>query len=612
MREHATRRRRLRAPGLVSVSLVLAMTLAACTAEGAPPQDSGDSSTDDSASVEIVDGESASVRAGAVSVQIAARNLTGGGTLTARPADPPRGGLPGLTAIGPGVDVTLSGVDLTGPATVRFDVPDGWAAKDLVPVVVWEDEGGWRWLPTEIQRDGSVAVARAPHFSEGFLGGFDAGAFAKESFGKVVTWASGRSGVAQPRCEDEAAAREEIDVASDHGDSVKWCLGREGGRTILRVANNRLLYTQVSYPDSWTNLTGSKVGISLDRALVAAGTSIEQLAYRRAERTVYLLEPGAVMTIAVPDGASDRVTAKGTPAAFFLQTLRTALEMLTTLRGFAKVGANAPAADKVFAMLGEGKGDNLAWASAAQSCLVSFTESFTDDMTEPVTGPGQLRKAAQFAMKCGAEIGAASLTDSGPLAWLTSAAVATVINVYSIASSLVTHLVGAGREVFDGVRSLTTDVDDAAYDIVIVSSRDVPAELLGTYYVHGGSLTVSADATARGTSSYCMVDRWAAQGCLHVVEYDVEATGDRSLRLTVTAEYYESRSGRREDDTDRFVVPGDYYTLEAREPGFYVTRLYGADGTAKTAPDDANNLGNPWLCRSEEVEDPTLARRCGA
>jgi hypothetical protein len=591
--------------------LALAVVATGCTFASDKEQTPSGAAADGSSVVKVAEGQDASLSTDSVTISIPGSSLTGRGTLAAQPGlahdDLPAG----MSETGPGVDVTLEGARLTGPAKVRFNVPAAWSDQGLVPVVVWEDPNGWQWLPTTVTEDGKVAVAEAAHFSGGFLGGFDPAGVAQDAFNSVRNYVTGRSGVAQPACAGEDWARQTVMVSSDNGDSVKWCLGREGGRTVLKIANNRLLYTQVSYPDRWTNLTGAKVGLSLDRALVAVGTSIEQLAYRRARRTVFLLEPGATMTIAVPEGAADRVTAKATPAAFFLQTLRTALEMVGTVTKFAKVGANAPAADKVFAMLGEGSGDRAAWADAAQQCLVGFTDTFTDDMTEPITGPGQLRKVAEFTTKCGAEIGSASISDSGPLAWLATATMATVINVYSLASSLVTQLIGAGREIFDGIRSLTTNVDDAAYDITI-AARGIPTALVGTYYVHGGSLEVYANGTARGSDSYCFVDAWAAYGCTNVTEFDVDATGATSLRLTVTREYAESSFGERVRNRDPFVRPGDYYTLQAREPGFYLTRLYRPDGTPVTGPGEANNLGNPWLCRSDRFVDDSLSGRCGA
>lgn len=606
----------LRFGDLVAAATALAVLLAAgCTApeESAPAEPPSSAAAE--MSVPVSPTREAKMDTGQVTVTVPAGSVEQAGTLRATPGTAPRT-VPGAAELGPAVSAELAGTELTGPGEVTFEVPKHWAQRELIPVAAWQQpDGSWRWIPTEVRQQGRLAVARTPHFSDGVLAGIDPGSFARDALGSIGRWVTGRAGAPPPTCAEEEAVREDVEVVSDSGDSVKWCLGREADRTVVKVTNNRLLYAQVSYPDEWENLTGPRVGVSLDRLLEPIATGIEQLAYQSAGRTVSLLRPGESMTIAVPDGATDRITVKGTPAAFFLQTLKTASEMMSTMRGFAGLPRGSASFDQMFALLGEGKGDNAAWAGAAYSCLESFTEQFTDDMTEPVTGPAQLQKVTAFAVECGAELGQADIVASGPLAWVTSAALATVIGVYSVASTLLTQLVGAGREIFDGVRSLTSDVDDAAYDVLVGSTGRVPETLTGDYYVHGGQVVVRANGTATASDYYCYIESSVLdERCAHRIEFEVEGISETQLRLTIIDEYNETSDGQRlpPRPSDNFSIPGDYFLIEAREPGFYLTSKYAADGTLREPADEANGLGNPWLCRPDLAEDDRLLSRCGA
>ena len=210
------------------------------------------------------DGGQASI--GDVTVVIPPGSVTGSGQLIV--ARRPLTGKPpeGIEVVGEAVEVSLKGATLTGEAQVTFAVPPDVDGVRSYPVVMWEDgEGGWRWLPAEWSPGEPTITAHLDHFSIGFLGKFDVGKWAKDRAEEVKNYVTGRSGVEQPSCGDEAAPKAAgVTVDSDGGDTVKWCFGRDEGKQVLRVANNRRAYTQVSFPDTWQVIDGGRFGFSLD------------------------------------------------------------------------------------------------------------------------------------------------------------------------------------------------------------------------------------------------------------------------------------------------------------------------------------------------------------
>lgn len=392
-----------------------------------------------------VDGTSdASAATGGFRVTVPASSVAGKGTLrVAQDATAPAVAA-GLTRVGAGVRVDLSGARLDGRAAVSFAVPTNWSQNQL-PIIAWQDgRGGWRWLPTRWKPEQKVATAETDHFSTGFLGSFDIGAKAKEVSRQLASWFTGRSDVAQPSCAAEQSARAKLRISSDGGDSVKWCLGVERGETVLKVANNRLSYTQVTYPKTWKVMSGGGYGISLD-GLVKLTSTKAATALLRPGRTAILIDAGKTVTFAVPNDESHAV-AENSFYAYALQILGLALDVETKVAALAGIELKKNGIDRLIGIItGESKLDE--WGKAARDCLRSFTNEFTDDLMAPVELNETAKKMFGFVGECVVAMGRVSATESGPLIFPVSVVLDGVM-------TLVTTLITAVRLVIVGIREV--------------------------------------------------------------------------------------------------------------------------------------------------------------
>ncbi|MET9318320.1 hypothetical protein ABZX12_41450 [Kribbella sp. NPDC003505] len=311
---------------MIAVVMLCALAFGAgCTSDGKGPA-AGSASP---VGVAVHTGTAAEASGGDARIVLPAASVVGEGRLRVEADQTVPTSAAGLLRYGEGVRVELSGTALSGRATVEFKIPAGWDAN-MVPVIAWQDgKGGWRWLPTSRWKPGQLTVtAQTDHFSSGFLGGFDVGAAAKDAVGRLGTWISGRAGVAQPRCLGESSLRTRVAVSSDGGDSVKWCAGLESGHTILRIANNRLAYTQVTYPKAWKVVAGDRLGLSTDGLIQLAATSGQQM-LKPPGKSVVLVRSGQSITLQLPDVPDALVLAEISQAAYFLQIL----ELAFTIEG---------------------------------------------------------------------------------------------------------------------------------------------------------------------------------------------------------------------------------------------------------------------------------------
>jgi hypothetical protein len=235
---------------------------------------------------------------GAAKDGVVARLAVGGETPTAPD---------GIAVAGPAVAVDLPG-GLTQPATVTFQAPAAMRDGTLTPVVVWQDAAGdWRWVPTTYTAGESSISATVDHFSKGFLGGLDIKKWINDRGEDFKNYITGRSGVAQPRCGDEKAARPSgFEVTSDGGDRVKWCFGVDNGRRVVRIANNSRTFMQIAYPSAWKVVDGQSHGFSTDSAARAIG----MLAVTPKGTASRIVDGGDTLTLDVPENATGRVTAE--------------------------------------------------------------------------------------------------------------------------------------------------------------------------------------------------------------------------------------------------------------------------------------------------------------
>lgn len=182
-----------------------------------------------------------------VEVDVPAGATSGTGELTGAVITPPAAAPAGLVLDGPVYDLHLSGATLTGQATLRFPAPTGTIPAGSkgpnTALLAYYDTVTSRWTPVPASYDDATGTltATSPHLSLWTRLTFDSGAFLKAAGNGVLGFFDAKSTVAQPSCPNESAARNSgVKVASDSGDLIKWCVGRNAaGEVISRVANNR-------------------------------------------------------------------------------------------------------------------------------------------------------------------------------------------------------------------------------------------------------------------------------------------------------------------------------------------------------------------------------------
>lgn len=513
-----------------------------------------------------------------------------------------------LAATTPKVSIDLASTSLIGRATVQRNVPATWR-DNWVPVWVWQDDdGGWQWLPTSVKRDGNhqVATATTGHFSDGFLAAFDAGAAAKRVTDELAGFFTGRANKPNPECDGEDEVRENVTVTSDNGDAVKWCLGMDDGSPVLKVTNNRRTFAEVVTTTNVEVIDGAQYGISIGNLVRASGEFLTKFAARfPSDRSVYLLKAGETMTFRVPADAAG-VELSGSGTGFLLQILMRAVDLYGTVAKAAGLTATTNG-ERLFNLLGTGAGTNKDWAKTAFRCLESFTSEFTADFSRPAsTAFEDVGHALSFAAHCGLKIGATSIADSGPLAWMVSATAATVATVAGAVIGLVEALFMAVREVSDAIARGFGSKNDPIYTIRTRSKTN--QALYGRWRVHGGELTVDADGTASSYGHGVCPETWdQTHWCNAVTEYTVAPDGE-SLLLTVTRTFVrDEQTGETAPDPDGVPV-GSVYTMRPEGEDYAFTSLRYPDGSIFDEG-GGNGLGNPWLCRAES-SDPEM--RCGA
>ncbi|WP_344513801.1 hypothetical protein [Dactylosporangium maewongense] len=313
----------------------------------------------------------------------------------------------GMTVAGPAVAVDLPG-GLTQPATVTFQAPAAVKDGTLTPVVVWQDAAGdWRWVPTTYTAGESGISATVDHFSGGFLGGLDIKKWIKDRGEDFKNYITGRSGVAQPRCGDEKAARPAgVEVTSDGGDRVKWCFGVDNGRRVVRIANNSRTFMQIAYPSAWKVVDGQSHGFSTDSAARALG----MLAVTPKGTASRIVDGGDTLTLEVPENSTGRVTAEMSILAWAISAIVFGIQVYyAVVKAASDTLAKAAKGtiDRLFLLLGGTANaepiDGLIECTKAVSDLTEMNETNALDVTKAVWGclPGimkaQLKDVKVFA-----------------------------------------------------------------------------------------------------------------------------------------------------------------------------------------------------------------------
>lgn len=490
-------------------------------------------------------------------------------------------------------------------------VPKGWD-RTWQPIVVWEDgDNGWQWLPTEISERGSkrVATATTGHFSNGFLAAFDLKAAAARAAKQIGDLVTGRAGVEQPKCDREDEVRKLLAVKSDSGDGVKWCLGMQGNRPVLKVANNHRTLAQVQVLKSARVLDGPGWGFSVERLVDTVGLGLEIFAAGFPDdRQTLMLRAGKTISIEMPTTAHGGVDVTASSVGYLLSILVNAVDMYSTIAKAARLPVTA-SGDNIWNLLGDGAGKQEDWAEATTNCLKSFTSTYTDDIAKAVAAVEEFKRALKFAGNCGAQIGKASIQASGPLAWLASATAATVATIVGTVFSLVEQFFAGIREAVDGIAyGFGASQDDPVYTIV-TDPKIAPLDrsFLGTKWsVHGGNLEIREDGTALALGHGVCPDVDIAHWCNDVMELRASAHPE-GVKLTVTKTYIrDEQTGATFPSSEPEI--GTYFVLRRYDSDHLITARFDPNGV-RYEGSYGNGLGNPYLCAENAQNADGL---CGA
>jgi hypothetical protein len=401
----------------------------------------------------------------------------------------------GLHFIDRGVEVSLDGAKLVAPAKVTFPVPDGIDRSREYPVIVWQvADGKWQWVSAPTDTEASTISAELTHFSPGFLGRFDIDATARRWARDAVNYITGRSGVAQPACGDEAGARADgTSITSDQGDTVKWCVGLEDGRRLVRVANNRRSYAQVTFPEDWEVIDGGGLGLSLEAASRFVADSAGELTAPQGHQ-VRLIAGGDTVTLAAPTPGNVRV--EMSMIAWLTSAIQLGYEVYAFVARTASAGLQAPTDSSWQRTVGRLAGtESLGpWGDALRDCSNAISSHLADD---PLSADALNTDLASNLMRVGWECVPGLMQADIESTGVRFFGIGVLLSlVGAVASAVLTamHIIITGmREIWDEIASFSGP-DDAFYDLRILSNLSLENNSLGPLTI-GMSL---GDAKATG------------------------------------------------------------------------------------------------------------------
>lgn len=477
--------RRIRASRAAVAGVIALSLVAACT--GGPPAAGPDAGTvpikPDVAVTATDDGISVTVPAGATDAE----------ALSVAAVGVPVVDLPDfLRPVGSAAQVELAGGSLRKPATVRFPIPSDVDHSTGRPVVLWENgDGSWRWLPTDWTPGAAVVTGTTDHFSLGYLAWIDAGALRQVIEQELTSVIAARANVAQPSCGDESAARADgVKVTSDLGDSIKWCFGVQDGKRLLKIANNRRTYTQISFPEGWVVPEGATRGPALDPGQLDLLLGKTLGVAGRKGMDLRVIDAGDTLTLEVPAGSAGEAIAELSFPAWGLSAIRYGVETYAMLlSGTHPEASKLNNWDDVLRALGESNAAGELIVAAGR-CAEGF------DAVAAAPPPGVSRELVLAAWDCVALLLKSNPTVAGSRAFGWSKIVETAVDVLSVAlggGALLTTIV---RQIADNVISLGGKVDDYMYNVRI-SRPAAPAFGRDTAIGIHGAGVVKAGMTIR-------------------------------------------------------------------------------------------------------------------
>lgn len=260
-------------------------------------------------------------------------------------------------------------------------------------------------------------------------------------------------------------------MTSDSGDRVKWCLGVENKRTVAKISNNTRTYMEIIYPDRWKVVDGMSLSLSTDTVARAVGMTLPN-PRGTASRIV---DGGDTLTLAIPDGASGKISTEISLVAWTVTAFVLAGEVYSGVAG---------AANSALGVAAKGKADRLATLLGAETEVSQFEalkECTWAASDETEMSSSAAVDAFKVAVKCVPAIMKNQLEDVEVFAAGTILAmVGTAISLIATAANL---LVTAIREFYDELASLGGK-SDAFYDIFIRRPAEavLPA-VAGTVFV---------------------------------------------------------------------------------------------------------------------------------
>lgn len=313
------------AAGLVAIVVAVAVFLVAAGLMPLP----GAGAAQDGRSIAVGPGSDTTLPAsdGAPEVYLPRGAVSGSGTLKVEPVSGPEGRN--------GWNISLSGAQLTGTATLRFKnvVTEGQPA----PLIGFnEKQNDSLQYVLESRVVGSDIEVTTTHFSNWFTDSWDwLSAWAKERFRQYLTSTHGED----PTCLNEASARAGgVTVTSDDGDRVKWCMGKASDNTTVLKVNNARGYAVSAESSPGMKLTkrGNEAGQAFPRLVGKLIT-----APSRSGNTVDIIAPGETVeyTVDVGSVSAAGVRLEPSPAAYLATALWFGVETagMAAMKVFGKI-----------------------------------------------------------------------------------------------------------------------------------------------------------------------------------------------------------------------------------------------------------------------------------
>ena len=369
--------------------------------------------------------------------------------------------------------------ELDDAVALHFDLEPGTDIEGLF--VFWENgRGGWELLPSELDADRATISAYTDHFSGGFLGRFGD---LTEAFRNYIT---GRSGVDHPGCGDEESLRDDYTVASDGGDTILWCAGRDDAGVFMRVANNRRMHIELLYPPEWTVDTKRDASLSDDAAIRLLGHSLSEFSDPNETRTRMMVSGGDTVQLRVPEGSHGLVTAEASINTWLISALWFGAQTYGTVAKAAKIGGDADFVSKLV-VLANGDGP-VKLADEIRSCFSGFRNN-VPIVSQSETDPGAI---FGFFFDCFPSVMKVYFDEYQDVSWLAAGILLkTVVTAVSFLLTGINLIVSGLREVWDLMASLGTDLgiggnSDAYYDIRLASGgASPPVKQCGTESAFG-------------------------------------------------------------------------------------------------------------------------------